>query len=103
MWLVGKAEVKPEGPREVNLNYLEIPDQYLSTSDNMLIICTPQNSVPPAVIGQRGRNPAVCRLPIGPTGLYVNKRVSVIGWDLSEPCCDWLRALCAQIPRDGQG
>lgn len=46
-----KIEVKPEGPREVNLNYLEIQDQYLSTFDNMLIICTPQNSIPSTAIG----------------------------------------------------
>lgn len=37
--------------QERNLNYLEIQDQYLSTLDNMLIICTPQNSIPPTAIG----------------------------------------------------
>lgn len=46
-----KNKVKPEGPREANFNYLEIQDQYLSTFDNMLIICTPQNSIPPTAIG----------------------------------------------------
>lgn len=45
------TKVKPKGPREVNLNYLEIQDQYLSTFDNMLIICTPQNSRPRPAIG----------------------------------------------------
>lgn len=51
-----KIRVKPEGPREVNLNYLEIQDQYLSTFDNMLIICTPQNSIPFPAIGWKGQN-----------------------------------------------
>lgn len=37
--------------QERNLNYLEMQDQYLSTFDNMLIICTPQNSIPPIAIG----------------------------------------------------
>lgn len=46
-----KIKVKPKGPREVNLNYLEIQYQYLSTFDNMLIICTPQNSIPSTAIG----------------------------------------------------
>lgn len=42
---------KAEGPREAKFNYLEIRDQYLSTFDNMLIICTPQNSIPTTAIG----------------------------------------------------
>lgn len=100
---LGKNKVKPEGPREANLNYLEIQDQYLSTFDNMLIICTPQNSMPPTAIGQKGENPLLCWLPIGSSRLYVNKRVADIGRDLSEGVCDWLRALCAQIPPDGDG
>ncbi len=99
----GNFEVKAEGPREANLNYLEIQDQYLSTFDNMLIICTPQNSIRPTAIGQRDENPRLCWLPIGSTRHYVNKRVSDIGRDLSEGLCDWLRALCAQIPPDGKG
>lgn len=76
-----KIKVKPEGPREANLNYLEILDQYLSTFDNMLIICTPQNSMPPAAIGWRGQNPLLRRLPIGPRGLHANERVADIGRD----------------------
>lgn len=55
-----KIKVKPEGPVEANLNYLEIQDQYLSTFDNMLIICTPQNSIPPTAIGWWSQNPLLC-------------------------------------------
>lgn len=66
----------------------------------MLIISTPQNSVPPSAIGWKAQNPAPWGLLIGWAGSYVNERAVPIGWD-SAACALWLaaRSLCADPTR----